>query len=215
MAKRQFVRVVFEGDSVSAPPSKWETLSDQVFKGTTWFCTLAIILLLFFILYEIGKEALPSMGTYGVSFLTTQTWDANTATFGILPQIWGTLYSSFLALLIGGVFGVAVAVFLTQDFLPEALQAIFKNIVELLAAIPSVVYGLWGIFVLIPLIRPYCDWIYAHFSWIPFFGTTLPGPGPPFLIPSIKTGFKSIKMLIKMLASFTTRWAAAKGSGDF
>jgi len=49
--------------------------------------------------------------------------------------------------------------------------------VELLAAIPSVVYGLWGIFVLIPLIRPYCNWIYAHFSWIPFFGTTLAGPG--------------------------------------
>jgi len=177
MAKRQFVRVVFEGDSVSAPPSKWETFSDQAFKGTTWLCTLAIVLLLFYILFEIGKEALPAMGKYGMRFLTDQTWDANKAQFGILPQIWGTLYSSFLALLIGGVLGVAVAIFLTQDFLPASLQAVFKNIVELLAAIPSVVYGLWGIFVLIPLIRPYCDWIYGHFSWIPFFGTTLAGPG--------------------------------------
>ncbi len=61
--------------------------------------------------------------------------------------------------------------------MPPWLQAIFKNIVELLAAIPSVVYGLWGIFVLIPLIRPYCDWIYDKFSWIPFFSTTLAGPG--------------------------------------
>ena len=177
MAKRQFVRVVFEGDSVSAPPSRWETFSDKVFKGTTWFATLAVILLLFYILFQIGKEALPAMGKYGLSFLTSQTWDANKGQFGILPQIWGTLYSSFLALLIGGVLGVAVAIFLTQDFLPAALQAVFKNIVELLAAIPSVVYGLWGIFVLIPLIRPYCDWFYAHFHWIPFFGTTLAGPG--------------------------------------
>jgi phosphate transport system permease protein len=177
MAKRQFVRVVFEGDSVSAPPSKWETFADKTFRGSTWVCTLAIILLLFYILFEIGKQALPAMGKYGVSFLVSQTWDANKGQFGILPQIWGTLYSSFLALIIGGVLGVAVAIFLTQDFLHASLQAIFKNIVELLAAIPSVVYGLWGIFVLLPLIRPYCDWISAHFGWIPFFGTTLAGPG--------------------------------------
>jgi phosphate transport system permease protein len=177
MAKRQFVRVVFSGDTVSAPPSKWENFSDQAFKSTTWLCTLAIILLLFYILFQIGKEALPAMGAYGVSFLTSQTWDANNAQFGILPQIWGTLYSSFLALLIGGVFGVTVAIFLTQDFLPAWLQAVFKNIIELLAAIPSVVYGLWGIFVLIPLIRPVADWIYQNFSWIPFFSTTLAGPG--------------------------------------
>jgi phosphate transport system permease protein len=117
------------------------------------------------------------MGKYGLSFLYSQTWDANKAQFGILPQIWGTLYSSFLALLIGGIFGVTVAIFLTQDFLPATLQAVFKNIIELLAAIPSVVYGLWGIFVLIPLIRPFCEWLFSHFSWLPFFSTTLAGPG--------------------------------------
>jgi phosphate transport system permease protein len=177
MAKRQFVRIVFSGDSVSVPPSKWEIFSDKAFRGTTWFCTLAIILLLFYILFQIGKEALPAMGKYGLSFLYSQTWDANKAQFGILPQIWGTLYSSFLALLIGGIFGVTVAIFLTQDFLPATLQAVFKNIIELLAAIPSVVYGLWGIFVLIPLIRPFCEWLFSHFSWLPFFSTTLAGPG--------------------------------------
>jgi phosphate transport system permease protein len=72
---------------------------------------------------------------------------------------------------------VTVAIFLTQDFLPATLQAVFKNIIELLAAIPSVVYGLWGIFVLIPLIRPFCEWLFSHFSWLPFFSTTLAGPG--------------------------------------
>lgn len=177
MAKRQFVRIVFSGDSVSAPPSKMEVFSDQAFRSTTWVCTLAIILLLFYILFQIGKEALPAMGKYGASFLTSQTWDANKGHFGILPQIWGTLYSSFLALVIGGVFGVTVAIFLTQDFLPTPLQSVFKNIIELLAAIPSVVYGLWGIFVLIPLIRPLCDWIFNTLGWIPFFSTSLAGPG--------------------------------------
>ena len=70
MAKRQFVRVIFEGDSISAPPSRWEIISDKTFYAFTWFCTLVSILLLFFILYEIGKEALPAMGKYGLSFLT-------------------------------------------------------------------------------------------------------------------------------------------------
>ncbi|MHC1729117.1 MAG: phosphate ABC transporter permease subunit PstC [Syntrophobacteraceae bacterium] len=177
MPRRQFVRVVFSGDSVSAPPSRWEIFSDQAFKGLTLACTLGIILLLFYLLYEIGKEALPAMGHYGLSFLTNQSWDANKAEFGILPQIWGTLYSSFLALFIGGSFGIMVAIFLTQDFLPAPVQAVFKTIIELLAAIPSVVYGLWGIFVLIPLIRPYCEWIYGKLSWVPFFSTSLAGPG--------------------------------------
>jgi phosphate transport system permease protein len=82
-----------------------------------------------------------------------------------------------LALLLGGFFGVSIAIFLTQDFLPLKIEVIFKNIVELLAAIPSVVYGLWGIFVLIPAIRPAADWVHQHFGWIPFFSTSLSGPG--------------------------------------
>ena len=89
----------------------------------------------------------------------------------------GRCTSSLLALLIGGFAGIVIAIFLTQDFLPTSLQVVFKNIVELLAAIPSVVYGLWGIFVLIPLVRPVCDFWYLKLSWIPFFGTSLAGPG--------------------------------------
>ena len=100
-----------------------------------------------------------------------------TEQFGILPQIWGTLYSSFLALLLGGLFGIAIAIFLTQDFLPPRLAAIFRTIIELLAAIPSVVFGLWGIYVLIPLLRPVANWLHEAAGGIPFFGTSLSGPG--------------------------------------
>ena len=80
--------------------------------------------------------------------------------------------------MIGGFFGVTVAIFLTQDFLPARLAAVFRTIVEMLAAIPSVVYGLWGIFVVIPLIRPVANWLHETLGWIPFFGTSLSGPGP-------------------------------------
>ena len=70
-----------------------------------------------------------------------------------------------------------MAIFLTQDFLPPRLAQVFRTIVELLAAIPSVVYGLWGIFVVIPAIRPLANWLHETLGWIPFFGTTLSGPG--------------------------------------
>ena len=105
------------------------------------------------------------------------TWDANRNDFGILPEIWGTLYSSLLALLIGGFFGVTVAIFLTQDFLPPRLARVFRTIVELLAAIPSVVYGLWGIFVVIPAIRPVADWLHETLGWIPVLRHLAQRPG--------------------------------------
>lgn len=173
--------------SISSPPSNAEIFRDKAFRGLTLVCTWAVILLVVYIAVEIGGKALPAMKEYGFNFLSSTTWDVNKGRFGILPEIWGTLYSSLLALLIGGFFGVTMAIFLTQGFLPHKLQIVFKNIVELLAAIPSVVYGLWGIFVLIPIIRPFCDTLNAHFSWIPFFGTTLSGPGmlPAALVLSI------------------------------
>ncbi len=105
-----------------------------------------------------------------------------TVHYGILPEIWGTIYSSVLGVGIGALFGVAVAIFLTQDFIPSRIEVFIKNVVELLAAIPSVVYGLWGIFVVIPAIRPSAQWLNEHVGWIPFFGGDgLSGPG---ILPS-------------------------------
>ncbi len=177
MAARHLVRVILDQDSISSPPTRGEIWSDSAFRYVTWACTLCIILILFVILWEIGGKAVQAMREYGPGFLVGTTWDANKANFGILPHIWGTLYSSFLALVLGGFAGIVIAIFLTQDFLPASLQVIFKNIVELLAAIPSVVYGIWGIFVLIPIVRPVCEVLYQKLSWIPLFGTSLAGPG--------------------------------------
>ena len=164
-------------DSVASPPTTWDVSWDRAFRGMTHVFSWMTILLVLYILYEIGGKAVPAIQEFGLSFITGTTWDANKGEFGVLPEIWGTLYSSLLALAIAGFFGVSIAIFLTQDFLPAYLEVVFKNIVELLAAIPSVVYGLWGIYVVIPAIRPAANWVHEHFEWIPFFKTSLSGPG--------------------------------------
>src|SRR5262249_17035210 len=87
-----------------------------------------------------------------------------------------------LGVALGALFGIAVAIFITQDFLPPKLEFALKNIIELLAAIPSVVYGLWGIFVVIPAIRPAANWIHENFGAVPLFPTNLSGPG---LLPAV------------------------------
>jgi phosphate transport system permease protein len=163
--------------SVARPPSA----AEQVFhRGFSWLAMAAaagIVLLVAALVWEITRQAIPAMMTQGAGFLVRDVWDAANANFGILPEIWGTLYSSLLALLIGGFFRVTIAIFLTQDFLPIRIAAVFRTIVEMLAAIPSVVYGLWGIFVVIPLLRPAANWLHETLGWIPFFGTSLSGPG--------------------------------------
>jgi len=163
--------------SVSAPPSTWDTIADRLFRALARAGAALILLLIAAMLWQIGLKAAPAMRDYGTGFLTSTTWDVGRGQFGILPAIWGTLYSSLLALAIGGFFGIVMAIFLTQDFLPARLALVFRTTVELLAAIPSVVYGLWGIFVVVPAIRPFCAWLHDTLGFIPFFGTTLSGPG--------------------------------------
>jgi phosphate transport system permease protein len=163
--------------SISRPPSMLDVFLDRSFRGLTLAFAWLTIALMLYLVWEIGGNAVPAMQKYGWSFITSTTWDINKGQFGVLPEIWGTLYSSLLALLLGGFFGVAIAIFLTQDFLPPKVEVVCKNIVELLAAIPSVVYGLWGIFVLIPALRPVADWFHAYFAWLPIFRTSLSGPG--------------------------------------
>jgi phosphate transport system permease protein len=165
------------GGSVSGPPSSWDYLADGAFRGLARGGAWLILLLLAFVLWSIGGKAWVGIRDYGAGFLVSSTWDVGRQQFGILPQIWGTLYSSFLALAVGGFFGVAMAIFLTQDFLPPRLAQGFRTIVELLAAIPSVVYGLWGLFVVIPAMRPAANWLFERLGWVPLFGTTLSGPG--------------------------------------
>ncbi len=221
MSKFNFKQAGSAG-SITQAPTPLERGNDAVFRAIAYVCALAIVVLVAFILWEIGKKALPAVADYGLGFWVGTTWDVNKEQFGVLPEIWGTLYSSLLALLIGGLFGISIAIFLTQDFIHHRLATVFRTIVELLAAIPSVVYGLWGIYVLIPLIRPVANWLHDQFSWIPWFSTDLSGPGlaPAALVLSIMIlptvaaisvdAFRRIPYKVKEAAygMGTTKWEA-------
>jgi len=163
--------------SVSRPPSRGELSFDLGFRIATWTFAILTIDLLAYIVIQILWVAGPSIQRNGLEFLTSKTWDVQRSEFGILPEIWGTLYSSLIGIIVGTVFGLAIAIFLSQGFVGPKTEMVFKNIIELLAAIPSVVYGLWGIFVLVPLMRPVCNWFYDHLGWIPIFGTSLSSRG--------------------------------------
>jgi phosphate transport system permease protein len=208
--------------SVTQPPTLVERGNDAIFRAIAYTCALVIIVLVAYILWEIGKKAMPAIQDYGLGFWVGTTWDVNKGEFGVLPEIWGTLYSSLLALFLGGLFGISIAIFLTQDFIHHRLAMIFRTIVELLAAIPSVVYGLWGIYVLIPLIRPAANWLHDQFSWFPLFGSDLSGPGlaPAALVLAIMIlptvaaisvdAFRRIPYKVKEAAygMGTTKWEA-------
>ncbi|MFZ0705145.1 MAG: phosphate ABC transporter permease subunit PstC [Candidatus Korobacteraceae bacterium] len=181
------------------PPSSAQRFFDRLFRRMTYVFAGFTIVLITLLVVEIAIKAVPALREYGLSFISGRVWDPSKGVFGILPEIWGTLYTSLLALFFGTLFGVAAALFLSEGYLgeavfrflkmfnlhfhpfwgklPERLEALLKNLIELLAAVPSVVYGLWGLFVVIPLIRPYCNWLHNHMGWFPLFSTDLSGPG--------------------------------------
>jgi len=172
---------------VSRPPSAWQKNFDSGFKYVAHAFGAGVVLLLAAVVFEVMRHAKTAIADYGLGFLTSSTWDANRAQFGILAEILGTLYTSVLALCIAGFLGVTIALVLSQGFVHRRVELVMKNVIELLAAIPSVVYGLWGIFVLVPLVRGPAGWLHEHFGWVPFFSTRLSGPGilPASLVLSI------------------------------
>lgn len=154
--------------------SRW---IDNGFVWLTAAFAIGVGVLLLTIAGQVGTDALPAIQKFGLEFLVTSRWSVQDEIFGALTQIYGTLITSFLALLLAVPIGVGVALFLSEDFLPPRVKQPIVFLVELLAAIPSVVYGLWGIFVLIPILRPIGIWLNANFGWIPIFSTPPAGPG--------------------------------------
>jgi phosphate transport system permease protein len=162
---------------IARPPSKWQRGSDIAFRWVAHAFGAGVVLLLLAVVIEVMRHASSAIGAYGLSFLTGSVWDANRSTFGVLPHIVGTLYTSLIALVIGGFLGITVALVLSQGFLHRRWELVMKNVIELLAAIPSVVYGLWGIFVMIPVLRAPAAFLSKHFGNYPLFSTSLNGPG--------------------------------------
>lgn len=127
-------------------------IGDTVYRWLITAFALCIPILLVFIALEVGTAAWPALERFGLGFLTSSEWDPPHNMFGAAPAIYGTIVSSILALVIATPLALGVAIFLSE-FAPAWLRQPVAFLVDLLAAIPSVVYGLWGIFVLLPLLR--------------------------------------------------------------
>jgi len=150
---------------------------ESAFRWVTLAFAIGIGLILLMIALVVFIESLPAISQSGLGFLFSTEWDPVRNVYGALPVISGTLVSALLSLLIAVPLGLGTAIFLSEDFIPLNIRTVFIFLVELLAAIPSVVYGLWGIFVLIPILKPFGVWLNANFGWFPLFGSVPVGPG--------------------------------------
>jgi phosphate transport system permease protein len=170
-------------DETTAPAPSALSLSrgargtgDRVFRGILIAMALTIPTLLGALVWELFSGALPAIHKFGFGFITNSVWDPVAEQFGAFPLIFGTMLSAFLALLIAVPLSLGVAVFITE-FAPKFLRQPVAFVIELLAAIPSVVYGLWGIFVLIPFLRKFIFPVLRDgLGFLPFFKGPIYGP---------------------------------------
>jgi phosphate transport system permease protein len=199
---------------------------DRVFKAILTGAALAIPLLLAFLVYELWAGSRLAVERFGLGFMTSSTWDPVTGEFGALPLIVGTVVSSVLALLIAVPLSLGVAIYLTE-FAPKALRGPVASVIELLAAIPSVVYGLWGIFVMIPFLRPTVfPFLKKVFGFLPFFQGPIYGPSmlaaaiilAIMVMPYIMSVSREVLLAVPnsqreaALALGATRWEAVTGA---
>jgi phosphate transport system permease protein len=161
-----------------------ERLTDSSFKWLATLLASLVGLILAAILLTVLLGSRTAMSAYGFGFLTTSNWNPVTNEYGALTAIYGTIVTSILSLLIAVPLGVGTAIFLTENLIPLKGRQIIGMMVELLAAIPSVVLGLWAIFVMEPFLRPTLSFLYHKLGWLPFFSTEPQGPGmaPAILI---------------------------------
>ncbi|MTJ10828.1 MULTISPECIES: phosphate ABC transporter permease subunit PstC [unclassified Anabaena] len=178
-----------ETSSLMKSRSEMDRNLDRSFIWLTRIFALAIAATLLWIALQVAIGAWPAIQKFGIGFLFTSDWNPVNSQYGVLPAIYGTLMSSLIGLLLAIPIGVGTAILLSEDFLPSQVKLVLVFLVELLAAIPSVVYGIWGIFVLVPIITNLGKWLHTYLGWIPFFSSPPTGPGmlPAGVILAIMT----------------------------
>ncbi len=160
-------------------PLRWSSSrsADRVFEGVTAGFAIVIVLLVFLIAYELWHGSKLSREAFGFGFITERTWDPVHHVFGAAPFIYGTVLTSIIALLIAAPLGVGAAIFLIE-LAPKWLKTPVGFLVEMLAAIPSVIYGLWALFVLVPIVRTDIEpFLHDTLGFLPLFQGTMYGVG--------------------------------------
>lgn len=168
---------------------------DAVLFYALRFIAWLVIGLLLFIIYVLFKAAWPSISGNGLAFIFKKEWNPVENEFGALPFIFGTLVTSFLALLIATPVSILVALFITE-YLPKEVSRIISLLVEMVAAIPSIVFGLWGIFYLSPFVKTtLAPFLKTYFGFVPFF------EGPSFGIGIITASLILSIMIVPTISS--------------
>jgi phosphate transport system permease protein len=170
---------------------------DAVFAVIILLSAISVFAIVVLVAWELIDKSRLSLHQFGIGFFYGHDWDPVAGSFGAMPFIYGTLVSSFLALLMAVPLSIGVAVYVTE-MCPQRLRAIISFLVELLAAIPSVIYGLWGIFVLAPLLREYVEPFLARtLGWTGLF------TGPMYGLGMLAAGIIMAIMVVPVIASIT------------
>ena len=167
---------------------------DIIFKNATLVLSSLVAVVLFGIFLVVFIQSFESFSRYGLNFLVTSEWNPVKDEYGAFTAIYGTLVTSLLSLLITIPLGVGTAIFITEDFVPKFVREIVGSFVELLAAIPSVVLGLWAIFVMEPFFRDFFVFLHNFFGWIPLFSSE----------PAGRNSLLAIIILVVMLLPIVT-----------
>jgi phosphate transport system permease protein len=171
--------------------------ADSIFFYAMLGCGLSVLAIVGLIIYELITKSSLSWHAFGPKFFFRSEWDPVNDQYGALPFVYGTIVSSLLALLIAVPLAIGVAVYITE-MAPRWLRGALAFTTELLAAIPSVIYGLWAIFVLVPLLRQYLQpWLAKYLGWTGLF------EGPPYGIGMLAAGIILAIMVVPIVSSIT------------
>ncbi|HUH85063.1 MAG TPA: phosphate ABC transporter permease subunit PstC [Stellaceae bacterium] len=179
----------------------WQRVQDTVFRGSTQVFAFGVLLLLGAILVSLVIGAAPALQKFGWRFLAGSAWNPVTENFGALPAIYGTLVTSLIAMVIAIPLGFGIAVFLTE-LCPPPLRRPIGTLIELLAAIPSIIYGIWGFFVITPLMQAYIQpALIDTIGNVPIVGALF--SGAPFGLGVLTAGIILAFMVLPFIASVT------------
>ncbi len=180
-----------------------DRILDGSFRYLTLVCALVIIGIVVFLLAELTRTSLPTIHKFGARFLIIDDWDPVNDSYGALPFLFGTFVTSAVALCIAVPLGLGLAIFI-NEICPRGLRGVVSFITELLAAIPSVIYGLWAIFVLVPLMREYAQpFLQKRFGWTGIFN------GAPYGIGLLTAGVVLSIMVLPLVSSVSREVMAA------
>ncbi len=174
---------------------------DALFKGTTQFFALVVLLLLGGVIISLVIGSWPVITTFGFGFLFTEAWNPVTEKFGALAPVYGTIVTSIIAMVIGVPVSFGIAMFITE-LCPQILKRPLGIAIELLAGIPSIIYGIWGLFVLAPILqRTVQPFLIATLGHAPLIGPLF--SGPPYGIGTLTAGIILAIMVLPFVTSIT------------